>query len=216
MSINVDLDYLLKQLPEVLSWIVPGLLFVFTYRRFKYEERCNESDSISLIKAIGISFFVRYAVIIVLSWIPGNWLFGLDGSVWVAICSCLVGVVLGGLFGWVSNLTITKEASEKYLHLTINSNPLFDLADKENGCYARIYLNQIKDEYVFGIYSNCYNRGSEDWLVVMNAIRIKGILDEKLEKEYKEREDKETSKLLINMRDVMMLEYVYTENLVSD
>ena len=47
MSINVNLQELLQKFPELLSWIVPGLLFVFGFRHFKYEERSNEKESIS-------------------------------------------------------------------------------------------------------------------------------------------------------------------------
>lgn len=211
MSINVDLDHLLHQLPEALSWIVPGILFIFAYRQLRYEDRSDEKESISILKAICISFFIRYAVIIVLSWFSGDWLWGLDGSVWIAIYSCLVALLLGSFLGWVSNLAITKEFNEKYLHLTIDSNPLYDLADKENGCYVRVYLNRNGDKYIFGIYSNCYNRGNEDWLVVKNAIRISGNLDESKENEYKSSKKNNTSKLLVNTKDVELIEYVYTE-----
>lgn len=211
MSINVDFDHLLEQLPEVLSWIVPGLLLMFAYRHFRYEERNDEKESISILKAIYLSFFVRYAVIIILSWFSGEWLWGLDENVWIAICSCIAGTLFGGLFGWISTLSISRKLSEKYLNLTIDSNPLFDLADKRNGCYVRVYLNQNKDEYIFGIYSNCYNRGNEDWLVVKNAARISGKLDETKEDEYKSFTKKNISKMLINTKDVELIEYVYIE-----
>lgn len=211
MSINVDFDHLLEQLPEVLSWIVPGLLLMFAYRHFRYEERNDEKESISILKAIYLSFFVRYAVIIILSWFSGEWLWGLDENVWIAICSCIAGTLFGGLFGWISTLSISRKLSEKYLNLTIDSNPLFDLADKRNGCYVRVYLNQNKDEYIFGIYSNCYNRGNEDWLVVKNAARISGKLDETKEDEHKSFTKKNISKMLINTKDVELIEYVYIE-----
>lgn len=211
MSINADFDHLLEQLPEVLSWIVPGLLLVFAYRHFRYEERNDEKEHISILKAIYISFFVRYSVIIVLSWFSGDWLWGLDGDVWIAICSCLAAILLGGLFGWISTLSYTKKFSEKYLNLTIDSNPLFDLADKKNGCYVRVYLKQNKDEYFFGVYHKCYNRGNEDWLVVKNAIRISGNLDASKEAEY-ENPEKNNTRLLINTSDVELIEYVYTED----
>lgn len=212
MSINVDFDHLLEQLPAVLSWIVPGLLFMLAYHHFRYEESKDEKESLSILKAIYISFFIRYAVIIVLSWFSGNWLWGLDEDVWIALCSCFAAILLGGLLGWVSTLPITKKFSEKYLHFTIDSNPLFDLADKKNGCYVRVYLNQNEDEYIFGIYSNCYNRGNEDWLVVKNAIRISGNPDENELKKYNSSGKKGNSKLLINTRDVKLIEYVYTES----
>ena len=212
MSINVDFDHLLEQLPEVLSWIVPGLLLMFAYRHFRYDERNDEKEHISILKAIYISFFTRYAVIIVLSWFSGDWLWGLDGDVWIAICSCLAAILLGSLFGWISTLSCTKKFSEKYLNLTIDSNPLFDLADKKNGCYVRVYLTQYKDEYIFGAYSNCYNRSDEDWLVVKNAIRIKGNLDVSMETEYKRKTANLISKLLINTRDVELIEFVYAED----
>lgn len=211
MSINVDFDHLLEQLPEVLSWIVPGLLLMFAYRHFRYEERNDEKERISILKAIYLSFFVRYAVIIILSWFSGEWLWGLDENVWIAICSCIAGTLFGGLFGWISTLSISRKLSEKYLNLTIDSNPLFDLADKKNGCYVRVYLNQNKDEYIFGIYSNCYNRGNEDWLVVKNAARISGKLDETKEDEHKSFTKKNISKMLINTKDVELIEYVYIE-----
>ena len=210
MSINVDFDHLLEQLPEVLSWIVPGLLLIFAYRHFRYEVNDDEKESISILKAIYLSFFIRYAVIIVLSWFSGEWLWGLDEDVWIAICSCLAAIPLGSFVGWFSTRPIIKNFSEKYLNFTIDSNPLFDLADKNNGCYVRVYLNHNNDEYIFGIYSNCYNRGNEDWLVVKNAIRISGNLDESRETEYKNSEPKSITKLLVNTRDVKLIEYVYT------
>ena len=216
MSINVDFDHLFEQLPEVLSWIVPGLIFMLAYHHFRYEESNDEKESISILKAIYVSFFVRYAVIIVRSWFSSDWLWGLDENVCIAICSCIVAILLGGLFGWISTLSITKKFCEKFFNFTINSNPLFDLADKKNGCYVRVYLNQNKDECIFGMYSNCYNRGNEDWIVVKNAIRISVQPDEIDQEEYPNYEEKclkkkIITKLLINTRDVQLIEYVYTE-----
>lgn len=85
MSLNVDLNELLQQLPDLISWVVPGLLFMFIFQRFKYEERSYRKESISILNAVCISFFIRYAVIIVFSRLSGDWLWGVDGSVWIAI-----------------------------------------------------------------------------------------------------------------------------------
>ncbi len=212
MSISADLNELLHQLPDLLSWVVPGLLFVFAFRRFKYEERSNEKETISVLNAVSISFFVRYAVIIILSWIPGEWLWGIEKSVWIAICSCFSAFFLGIIFGCVSNLSITKTFSENHLHLTIDSNPFYDLSDKKNGCYVRVYLKQNKDEYIFGAYKNCYNRGNEDWIVIKNPVKISGKQDEEKEINHSNLAHPNVTKLLINSKEIELIEYIYQES----
>lgn len=209
MSVNANLNELLQQFPELLSWIVPGLLFMFGFQRFKYEEYRNEKERISVLNAICISFFIRYTVITLLLRFPGDSLWGFDRNFWIAICSCSIALLFGALFGWVSNLSVVKRVSEKHLHLTIDSNPFFDLADKKRGCYVRVYLKANKGEYVYGIYSNCYNRVNEDWVVVKNAIRVKGKLDVNTENLYSPPQNARTTKLLINTKEIELIEYVY-------
>ena len=215
MSLNVDLNELLQQLPDLISWVVPGLLFMFTFQHFKYEERSYRKESISILNAVCISFFIRYAVIIVFSRLSGDWLWGVDGSVWIAICSCVVAFLFGALIGWISNLSATKKFSEEYLHLTIDSNPYYDLADKKNGCYIRVKPKQ-KEYYFFGIYSNCYNRDNEDWIVVKNAIRIDRAFNTKEEENYRasqtQRAAMPTAKMLINAKELDIIEFIYTQN----
>lgn len=216
MSINVDLNEFLKQLPTLLSWIVPGLLFMFAYYRFKYEDRNNEKESISILNAVCISFFVRSIAIIIFSVFSRNLLLGLNRNEWIAICACFFGFLLGCFLGWLSTRPIIKQFSEGYLHFTIDSNPFYDLADKKNGCYVRVYLNQNNEEYIFGIYSNCYNRGNEDWIVVKNPTMIKGKLNIELEKQHRNMEKQlkklgisQVRKLLINSKEIEVIEYVY-------
>lgn len=219
MSINVDLNELLQQIPVLLSWIVPGLLFMFTFQRLKYEERNQEKESISILKAVCISFFVRYLIILVLSWISGDWLLGLDRNVWIAICSCFTAILFGFLSGWVSSLSAIKKFSEKYLHLTIYSNPFYDLADKKNGCFIRVMLKRYKKHYIYGMYSNCYNRGNEDWIVVQYAVRIDGDYNIEQEQQYyeliKNTDNLKNTKLLINSKEIDSVEYVYVQNNVQ-
>ena len=168
MSINANLNELLVQLPDLLSWIAPGLLFIFAFRCFKYEERGNEKESISILRAICISFIARYVVIIIFS---RFW--NLSNSVWIAMGACGIAILFGILIGMVSNFSAVRRFSEKYLHFTIDNNPFSDLADKKVGCNVRVYLKDDKEEYVYGIYSNCYNRGSEDWIAIKSAIKLK-------------------------------------------
>ena len=219
MSINVDLNELLQQLPEFLSWVVPGLLFMFSFQRLKYEERNHEKESISILKAVCISFFLRYTVILVLSWFSGDWLWGLDRSVWIAICSCFAAILFGVLSGWVSNLSVIKSFSEKHLHLTINSNPFYDLADKKNGCFIRVMPKRNEKHYIFGMYSNCYNRGNEDWIVVQYAVRIDGDYNIEQEQQYyeiiKNTDGITNTKLIINSREIDSIEYVYVQENVQ-
>lgn len=213
MSINVNLNDLLLQLPDLLSWIVPGLLSILGFRSFKYEERSNEKESVSLLKAICISFFVRFAVICAFTPARSDLIYGLNKSEWVAIVSCVVAFLFGVVFGMGSNLPEVKAFSEKYLHFTIDSNPLYDLADKKAGCYVRVYLKDNKNEYLYGIYSNCYNRGNEDWIVIKDAIRIRGELDYNAENQYDSEEKTKTTKLLVNTKEVELAEFIYSETL---
>lgn len=159
----MDLDKLLALIPQIATWVFPGVVFSFTYTRTSSNKfSLADKDHLSIITVLFWSY-TSQLVVSALSQLTLMSFLSDDTN------KAIAQVVFAFLFGILAGFIIHSEWFEKIIaaltHRTIEDNVWFGMADKKHGCYARVYLKDQKVTY-FGEYRRYYEHSGTTWIVL--------------------------------------------------
>ena len=207
---SIDLEKLIKIIPDILLYFVPGIIF-FTVYNFIVNKNGNsekkETKFFSVENIIG-SFIITVMASKILSWtkienikveVTDVYYFHTH---WVYIFA--FSAILGIVFGLLRNSQwVEEKIVGDILKRTYNTSIWDSVRDKNKGCWVTAFFNN--GETVYGIYYRYYNENDTDWIVVTQYIRknSKGkIIDNYL--------DDNLRAMVIPVRELDKVEIIYT------
>lgn len=198
---NVDLAWIVEHLPELVQLVLPGYVFMKCYLFFSSEKREPTNP-------ISISTLLTSQVLIVPYYFIKSTM-GYQKEDIDLIAILIIAALLGTVIGAILATQRIKEFAEKYLHVSLFSNPWITLPNRKKGIYADIHL---KDENLCyrGAFLRYFEHNGETWLVIANHYLIDPTTKERV---LPDTISKHTGKfdsppqIVINIKDVNRVEF---------
>ena len=176
-------QWLKDALPEILKYIVPGYLCVFTYRTVSPTKSKFESD-LSLVISVIILSYVIQAIAELFGSVPTLGILGIALAM--------------GFFGkLIRNSELVKNILNNYFSITSQEDVWDDVFDREVGQHARVYLEKENTSY-YGELRAMYSSNNGQWLVLQNYAPVED-----------SKKNNEKRVVVINLKDVNCTEVYY-------
>ena len=212
---QIDLDKLISMLPSIMIYIVPGVIYLATYRFVvNSSKKVNEKNLFSFSLVI-ISFILSSSIIFLLNLIgirDTNIITGEHfnfSTYYFLILFFSFG--LGLLLAFIRKCSwIEEQILRKYLNRTFDENMWFSLADKNLGCWINVFMNEknsTQRQSIYGIYYKSFSDSNGTWLVISQYIKYD--IDNNIVENYSQNNER---MMVVSLKDVNTVEIIYQSN----
>ena len=157
---------MIDYIPQIIEYIVPGLIFMLVYRRMApYTNRI--ADSMFYISAIVISTVVESGVFLVFDALKKQ-----PSRQCTVIVSCIICCVAAFICARLKTVTRFKNFVRDYFVKSSDDNIWTSLADFSNGTYIRMTMKS--GATIDGYLEEIEEKGNDSWLALYNYDYVYG------------------------------------------
>ena len=199
--IIIDLNILISALPELLTALLPGFIFICIYNWFV--SRKEMDFSVIALWSLFISFIIR-------TFYQAGHLFILPSIDFHGSVKVIIYIATGG----ISALVLVKFRRTKFFewfldkvnNKSINDDVWDDIINYNEPIMLKVFLKEVDILYI-GRFVSREEKGLESWIVISDYIRS----NKANEPQYNPENHDHKSMATINMRDIERVELVYND-----
>ena len=198
---TVDLAWIVEHLPELVQLVLPGFIFIKCLLFFSTGKQ-GSTNPVSINTLLTSQFLLAL-------YYSAQKAFGYDKSSIDLVLVSFVAALLGAIIGIILTTQKIKEVTEKYLHVSLFSNPWIILPNRKKGIYADVHLKEENLCYR-GAFLRFFEHNNETWLVLANHYLIDSTTKTRISPETANKiTDKFDSppQIVINLKDVNRVEF---------